>query len=263
MLDLFQLFAGGEAANKYLFLGDYVDRGYSSIETFVYLAYLKVKMPDRYYLLRGNHESRSVNQMYGLMNDCQAIYGNSGLWYALNNTFDLLPLAAVIDRRIFCVHGGLSPKIRYIEQILTFERERDIEQGGEGDTLESQGMSDLVWSDPEAVDQFRLNRRGLGQVFGEPQTRAFLRMNGLGENGFIARSHQLAPMGHKWLHHDQVVIVWSAPNYCYKADNLACVMHVPSDGGNEEKGVSFKEFDKDPKSDNKPPEKQFQSSYFA
>jgi diadenosine tetraphosphatase ApaH/serine/threonine PP2A family protein phosphatase len=275
MLDLFSLFKTTQqersAQNQppdapYLFLGDYVDRGYSSVETFAYLAYLKLKYPNRYYLLRGNHESREVNQMYGLYNDCQATYGNAGLWHFLNHVFDLLPIAAVIDHRIFCVHGGLSPTITYIEQISSIERKRDIallDQEVDDlqlSKLEAQGIADLTWSDPETVSRFMPNRRGKGWLFGQRQTEAFLRTNKLGSNGFIARSHQIAENGHLWLHSDNLVIVWSAPNYCYKSGNGACVMHVP---GDQLKGVSFWAFEKDPISHVKPVDIEFQLGYFA
>jgi diadenosine tetraphosphatase ApaH/serine/threonine PP2A family protein phosphatase len=272
MLDLFRLFdSSGQERSKigvndsacYLFLGDYVDRGYSSIETFAYLAYLKVKWPSRYYLLRGNHESREVNHMYGLYNECMTVYGNVGVWYLLNRVCDLLPLAAVIGRSVVCVHGGLSPTITYIEQIGTIDRKREIDlpeqEGRQLTPLESQAMIDLTWSDPEEVTRFLPNRRGKGQLFGALQTEAFLRVNGMGSDGFIARSHQIAQAGWQWHHNNKLVIVWSAPNYCYTSGNDACVMHVAGDGS----GPAFWKFDKDPKSDQKPREFSFESGYFA
>jgi diadenosine tetraphosphatase ApaH/serine/threonine PP2A family protein phosphatase len=259
MLDLFQLFkvAGDDlTAERYLFLGDYVDRGYSSIETFVYLAYLKLKYPGHVYLLRGNHESRTVNQQYGLYNDCLQLYGHAGIWFQVNEVFDCLPVAAVVDRKIFCVHGGLSPAFGLIEQIYPIERKRDIDDGV---------IADLTWSDPEEVTKYVPNRRGNGQLFGPQQTRFFLRNNRLGDpdakrdsvnHGFIARSHQLAQTGHTWMHNDDLVIVWSAPNYSYKSGNEACVMKVFPD-----KPVEFVMFDKDENSHIKPVDLEI--SYFA
>lgn len=271
LLDLFQLFqmtATRSPDSKYLFLGDYVDRGYSSIETFAYLSYLKVRHQDQYFLLRGNHESREVSQMYGLYKDCQEVYGNSGPWYEMNSVFDLLPLAAVIDDRIVCVHGGLSPMVVYVDQVLTINRKHEIDPSSLGEepappSLEGQAVVDLTWSDPENVAKFMPNRRGRGQLFGPKQTQAFLRNNGF-VNGFVARSHQIAQAGWDWQHDNNLVIVWSAPNYCYTSGNDACVMHVPAtDEGEHGKGVEFWKFEKDPCSDRKPEEKDFELSYFA
>ena len=256
MLDLFSLFKTSldgrsfkDANVKYLFLGDYVDRGFSSIETFVYLAFLKVRYPDKIYLLRGNHEGRQVNQMYGLFTDCMMLYGHSGLWFRINDVFDLLPVAAVIDKRVFCVHGGLSPHIALIEQICVLQRKRDLEGGP---------ISDLTWSDPDTVTTFRENRRGTGYLFGEQQTKRFLLNNKLMKqddkttptdprHGFIARSHQVAMKGFDWKHDDRLVIVWSAPNYMYTQNNEATFMTV-----NNEVGSKFTLFEKDPKSHLKP-----------
>jgi diadenosine tetraphosphatase ApaH/serine/threonine PP2A family protein phosphatase len=258
MLDLFQLFAvsGPLPETRYLFLGDYVDRGYSSIETFAYVAFLKLKYPDRIWLLRGNHETRQVNQMYGLCNDCIQLYGHTGTWVQMNDLFDLLPVAAVVDGTIFCVHGGLSPKLSLIEQIFPLERKREIDSGV---------IADLTWSDPEDVPRFMANQRGNGQLFGPEQTRVFLRSNRLGDpaagrdsprHGFVARSHQLSMTGFTWMHNDGLVIVWSAPNYSYRSGNEAAVMKVYGD-----RPAEFVKFDKDPLSSVKPPEAEIE--YFA
>ncbi|KAH0794617.1 Ser/Thr protein phosphatase [Histomonas meleagridis] len=255
LLDLFQLFdaAGGEENSQFLFLGDYVDRGYCSLETFAYLAFLKIRNPNRFWLLRGNHESKETNQTYGLFNDCIQLYGHSGIWFMINDVFSLLPIAAVIDKKIFCVHGGLSPKINLVDQIDTLQRRKDIEK----DPI----ISDLTWSDPDEVSKFISNRRGNGYVFGPKHTLTFLYNNQFlprnysyeGDrkqdinHGFIARSHQLTQNGYVWLHDDNLVIVWSAPNYMYKCGNDASIMKVYTD-----KAPEFIKFDKDEKSSIKP-----------
>jgi hypothetical protein len=124
----------------------------------------------------------------------------------------------------------------------------------------AEAIIDLTWSDPESVMRFVPNSRGKGQLFGSTQTREFLRVNGLGDRGFVARSHQIAQAGYQWTHDNKLVIVWSAPNYCYKLGNEASVMHVP---GNNAKGVSFWKFEKDPTSHVKPEEVPFRVGYFA
>jgi diadenosine tetraphosphatase ApaH/serine/threonine PP2A family protein phosphatase len=256
LLDLFNLFETaqnpgefGSSSEVYLFLGDYVDRGYSSLETFAYLAFLKVKYPTKIYLLRGNHESREVNQMYGLYNDCTMLYGHSGIWSLINATFDLLPIAAVVDDRIFCVHGGLTPRITYVGELSCITRQKEIDDGP---------LGDLTWSDPENVQRFMPNRRGKGQLFGPEQTKNFLHNNRFkteSVHGFVARSHQLAQTGYQWSHNDCLVIVWSAPNYCYKSGNEACVMKVHN--GEQE----FVKFEKHVDSDKQPETNRIE--YFA
>jgi len=107
---------GGDISETtYVFLGDYVDRGYNSVETIEYMICLKIKYPDKFVLLRGNHESRNITMAYGFYDEVSKKYGNEMPWRLFNDVFDYLPLGAIIDGRIFCVHGGLSPDIRGID----------------------------------------------------------------------------------------------------------------------------------------------------
>ncbi|OHT11208.1 Serine/threonine-protein phosphatase 6 catalytic subunit [Tritrichomonas foetus] len=269
ILDLFKLFdQSGEnfdedqnLRNSYLFLGDYVDRGYCSIETFAFLALLKIKYPQKMHIIRGNHEYRQINQIYGLFNDCITLYGHPGTWFLINDVFDYLPIAAIVDKKIFCVHGGLSPKINYIGQISALDRTKDNE---------GSPIVDLTWSDPDSVKHFTPNSRGNGFLFGPKQTLSFLYNNRLvspsysfdgrksedPRHGFIARSHQLANNGYQWMHNDNLVIVWSAPNYMYKSGNLASVMKVTKD-----RAPDFIVYKEDERSSLKPEDQII--SYFA
>ncbi|KAI8836568.1 Metallo-dependent phosphatase-like protein [Chytridium lagenaria] len=224
VLEIFKI-AGPCPSTNYVFLGDYVDRGYYSVETIALLTCLKLRYPDRVTLVRGNHESRAVTQTYGFYTEC--------LRNAFTDMFDYLVLSVIIEDSIFCVHGGLSPSLHTIDQIKVIDRFREIPHEGP--------MADLVWSDPlptppnttdaaggigftgDDKGDFAISSRGAGYTFGREVTRKFLDINGLGH---ICRAHQLCMEGYQILYDDLLSTVWSAPNYCYRAGNLASVLEV-------------------------------------
>jgi serine/threonine-protein phosphatase 4 catalytic subunit len=218
--DLLELFAlGGKCPDtNYLFLGDYVDRGYYSVETFTLLLALKVRYPNRMTLLRGNHESRQTTQAYGFYDECTRKYGDSSVWQLFNKVFDLLPLCAVIGERIFCVHGGISPIITSLDQIQNSDRKKEIPERGL--------MSDLLWSDPDTVSGFQISPRGAGYIFGDSAVQQFNRANKL---TLICRAHQLAMEGYVEWFDRKLFTVWSAPNYCYRGGNPASILEVATD----------------------------------
>jgi serine/threonine-protein phosphatase 4 catalytic subunit len=111
LLELFKI-GGFPPYSNYIFMGDYVDRGKDSVETFLLLLALKVRYKNRVTLLRGNHESRIITQVYGFYDECIRKYGSLNVWRSCTEVFDCLTLGAVVDNKIFCVHGGLSPNIK-------------------------------------------------------------------------------------------------------------------------------------------------------
>ena len=148
-----------DGSQNYIFLGDFVDRGYFSLETFTLLMCLKAKYPDRVTLVRGNHESRQITQVYGFYEECQQKYGNASVWKSCCQVFDFLALAAIVDGKVLCVHGGLSPEIRTLDQVRVVARAQEIPHEG--------AFCDLVWSDPEDVDTWAISPRGAGWLFGD------------------------------------------------------------------------------------------------
>ncbi|KAK9358412.1 hypothetical protein LIPSTDRAFT_5342 [Lipomyces starkeyi NRRL Y-11557] len=219
LLELFRVGGGLPDSVNYVFLGDFVDRGYFSLETFTLLMCLKAKYPQRLTLVRGNHESRQITQVYGFYEECHNKYGGASVWQYCCQVFDFLALAAIIDGRVLCVHGGLSPEIRTLDQIRVVARAQEIPQEG--------AFCDLVWSDPDDVDTWGVSPRGAGWIFGAKVAAEFNHVNGL---QLVARAHQLVQEGFKY-HFEQksVVTVWSAPNYCYRCGNVASIMRLSDD----------------------------------
>jgi serine/threonine-protein phosphatase PP1 catalytic subunit len=110
---------------NYLFLGDYVDRGKQSLETICLLLAYKIKYPENFFILRGNHECASINRIYGFYDECKRRY-NIKLWKTFTDCFNCLPIAAIIDEKIFTMHGGLSPDLNSMEQIRRVMRPTDV-----------------------------------------------------------------------------------------------------------------------------------------
>ena len=145
--------------------GDFVDRGFYSVETFLLLLALKVRYPERMTLIRGNHESRQITQVYGFYDECQRKYGSSNVWRWCCEVFDYLALGAVVDGRVFCVHGGLSPNLQGIDQVrreLVGEQELPLTSLAKIRAIDRKQevphdgpMCDLLWSDPDGTPLLR------------------------------------------------------------------------------------------------------------
>lgn len=114
--DLLRIFeyGGFPPESNYLFMGDYIDRGKQSIETVCLLMCYKIKYPENFFLLRGNHECAQINRIYGFYDECKRRYSIK-LWKIFTDAFNCLPVSALIDEKILCMHGGLSPELKNLE----------------------------------------------------------------------------------------------------------------------------------------------------
>ncbi|KAB5565202.1 hypothetical protein DKX38_005256 [Salix brachista] len=248
--DLAELFRiGGKCPDtNYLFMGDYVDRGYYSVETvtvvfimlsmepylcqgLLLLVALKVRYPQRITILRGNHESRQITQVYGFYDECLRKYGNANVWKIFTDLFDYFPLTALVESEIFCLHGGLSPSIETLDNIRNFDRVQEVPHEGP--------MCDLLWSDPDDRCGWGISPRGAGYTFGQDISEQFNHTNNL---KLIARAHQLVMEGYNWGHEQKVVTIFSAPNYCYRCGNMASILEV-----DDCKGHTFIQFEPAPR----------------
>uniref|UniRef100_A0A8B9QL63 Serine/threonine-protein phosphatase n=1 Tax=Apteryx owenii TaxID=8824 RepID=A0A8B9QL63_APTOW len=186
--DLLRLFeyGGFPPESNYLFLGDYVDRGKQSLETICLLLAYKIKYPENFFLLRGNHECASINRIYGFYDECKRRY-NIKLWKTFTDCFNCLPIAAIVDEKIFCCHGGLSPDLQSMEQIRRIMRPTDVPDQGL--------LCDLLWSDPDKdVQGWGENDRGVSFTFGAEVVAKFLHKHDL---DLICRAHQV--LGGSWV----------------------------------------------------------------
>jgi len=215
LLNLFEL--GGYPQNSnYLFLGDYVDRGKQSLETICLLLAYKIKYPQNFFLLRGNHECASVNRLYGFFDECKRRH-NIGLWRTFTDCFNCMPVAAIIGDRIFAMHGGLSPHLKSMNQITSLSRPTDVPESGL--------LCDLLWSDPaESIAQWSYNNtRGISVTFGADVVSQFCEEHHL---DLICRAHEVVEDGYRFFANRRLVTVFSAPYYCGAFDNAAAMMTV-------------------------------------
>lgn len=215
--DLLRLFeyGGFPPESNYLFLGDYVDRGKQSLETICLLLAYKIKYPENFFILRGNHECASINRIYGFYDECKRRY-NVKLWKTFTDCFNCLPIAAIIDEKILCMHGGLSPDLKSMENIRRVHRPTDVPDAGL--------LCDLLWADPDKeVQGWSPNDRGVSFVFGADIVTNFLKKQ---ELDLICRAHQVVEDGYEFFAKRQLVTLFSAPNYCGEFDNAGAMMSV-------------------------------------
>jgi len=215
--DLLRLFeyGGFPPEANYLFLGDYVDRGKQSLETVCLLLAYKVKFPENFFLLRGNHECASINRIYGFYDECKRRYSIK-IWRTFTDCFNTLPVSAIVDEKILCMHGGLSPELKNFDQIRRIVRPTDVPDSGL--------LCDLLWSDPDRdTAGWGENDRGVSYTFGADVVTKFLNKHDL---DLICRAHQVVEDGYEFFARRQLVTLFSAPNYCGEFDNAGAMMSV-------------------------------------
>eukprot|EP00731_Ephydatia_muelleri_P028391 Em0020g35a len=190
---------------NFLFLGDYVDRGKQSLETVCLILAYKIKYPQNMFLLRGNHECASINRIYGFYDECKRRYSIK-LWKTFTDCFNCLPITALVEGTILCMHGGLSPDLKDLSKLKEIERPLDVPDGGL--------VCDLLWSDPDQdIVGWGESDRGISYTFGRDVVQDFLEVHKL---SLVCRAHQL-------------VTLFSAPNYCGEFDNAGGVLKVSED----------------------------------
>ncbi|KAJ0982634.1 hypothetical protein J5N97_010889 [Dioscorea zingiberensis] len=218
--------AGDIAYIDYLFLGDYVDRGQHSLETISLLLALKVEHPHNVHLIRGNHEAADINALFGFRIECIERMGErDGIWawHRINRLFNWLPLAALIEKKIICMHGGIGRSINHVEQIENLQRPITMEAG-------SVVLMDLLWSDPtenDSVEGLRPNARGPGLVtFGPDRVMEFCNNNDL---QLIVRAHECVMDGFERFAQGHLITLFSATNYCGTANNAGAILVLGRD----------------------------------
>ena len=205
--------------NPYLFLGDYVDRGKMGTETMALLLAYKVLLPNSVWLLRGNHESAAITRIYGFYDEMNKRYSEK-LWKRFTDVFNWLPVAGLVDKRILCMHGGLSPHLTALDQIRQLARPSEVPDKGI--------MCDLLWSDPnkQVSSGWAENTRGIAFTFAADVVKEFCRSQDL---DLIVRAHQVVEAGYEFFAGRRLLTIFSAPNYCGEFDNSAAIMKISKD----------------------------------
>jgi len=215
--DLLRLFEYGglPPESNYLFLGDYVDRGKQGIESVTLLFAYKVKYPENFFLLRGNHECASITRIYGFYDECKRRYSIK-LWKLFCDVFNTLPVCGIIDEKIVCMHGGLSPELSTFDSVRRLVRPTDVPDSGI--------ICDLLWADPDKdIQGWAENDRGVSVTFGADIVSRELQK---WDMDLVCRGHQVVEDGYEFFARRQLITIFSAPNYCGEFDNAGAMMSI-------------------------------------
>ena len=220
----------------YLFLGDYVDRGVYSLETICLLMALKIKYPDKIHLLRGNHEDHLINSTFGFYEECEARLSDDSMceelnvFKVINEFFEYLPLVAIIENEIVCVHGGIGSSFNKIEEVEKMQRPIPVVH--EAITKQDQIVMDILWSDPTDNDDEKgiqpnvvRDSKSYGNIvkFGPDIVQNFMENNNV---HMIIRAHECVPDGFERFSEGNLITVFSATDYCKRHKNAGAMLLI-------------------------------------
>jgi len=195
-----------------------VDRGKQSLETICLLLAYKIKYPESFFILRGNHECPSINRIYGFYDECKRRQSLK-VWKMFNDCFDSLPFAAIINGKILCMHGGISPELQNLDQIRDISRPTDIPDSGL--------LCDLLWARPDKdTIGWKESDRGVSFQFGEDILSQFLQKHDLQS---LCRACYVGEEGYQYFVGEQLVTIFSVPNYCGEFANNGVMLSMESD----------------------------------
>ena len=217
--DLSSIFQAGKMPPqaRYLFLGDYVDRGKFGIEVFCILLGLKLLHPTHMYILRGNHEVGTINRHYGFFDECKRRYSVK-LYKAFNDVFNCLPIAALVEGAVLCMHGGISPHLKRLDDIANVRRPFMPQDTGL--------VCDLLWADPTEIPGWQANERGVSYTFGPDVLRKCMAELDV---DLVVRAHQVMEEGFGFFAERSLVTVFSASNYTGEFENCSAMLVMDQD----------------------------------
>lgn len=206
---------------KYVFLGDYVDRGKFSLEVICLLFAFFCEYPSNIVMLRGNHEFSDVNSQYGFYHQIVRVYQNGSIWESFQELFCYLPLVAVVDNKVFCVHGGLSPDFIDINSV---NRVPEMIES----SIDNELVKNLVWSDPcDSINDFADSQRGTGCLFGASALYTFLHASGM---KLMIRAHQCVSNGFALFGKNLGITLFSCSDYANTEGNRCGIAMIEHSG---------------------------------
>lgn len=243
LMSFFALFGSPHEGGKrkdidnfdYIFLGDFVDRGSHSLETMCLLLALKCLYPEQIHLIRGNHEDSQININFGFKDECadkleEDPDDEKSVFTRINRLFDWLPLAALVEDKILCLHGGIGASLNTLEDIENIKRPLEVMH--EVQDEESQVVLDILWSDPTESDSelgiYANHLRDPSETgnivkFGPDRVQSFLKKNNL---NMIIRAHECVMDGFERFAGGSLITVFSATDYCRKHKNAGAILIV-------------------------------------
>jgi len=239
LCNIFKLAGEPSATHHYLFNGDFVDRGSWSTEVCLTLYAYKLLYPNSFWLNRGNHETDDMNRMYGFEGECKAKYTSDKVFKLFSESFSALPLATLIGRKYFVLHGGL-----FSSDDITLDDVRKLNRHKQRQPGQSGLMMEMLWTDPQTTPGRGPSKRGVGLQFGPDVTKRFCERNGLEA---VIRSHEVRMDGYEVEHEGRCITVFSAPKYCDSTENKGAFINI----GPEYK-LNYTQFDAVPHPDIKP-----------